>query len=219
MVQKKKGPPPLPGARLQAPRRGRGRPPAYDPEVALDKAQETFWKRGYAATSLDELSAATGMNRPSLYNAFGDKRALYLKTLERYRAKSNAAVAEAFTDGRPLRQALRAICDALLAIWLSGDEGPRGCYLIGTAVTEAATEPAVREQLLASMRSSDAGFARLIERGAARGEVRPGSDPAALGRLAAATVHTLALRARIGTPPDELAAVVEALVDTVCGPE
>lgn len=197
----------------------RGRPPAYDREAALDKAQETFWKRGYAAASLDELSAAMGMNRPSLYNAFGDKRALYLATLRRYRAHSTDAVSEAFADDRPLREALRAIYQGLLAIWLSGGERPRGCYLIGTALTEAVAEPSVREELQDSLRNSDAAFARLFEQAAAHGELRPGSDPAALALLAAATLHTLALRARVGAPPDELEAVVEGLIDTACGIE
>ena len=60
----------------------RGRPRSYDPETALARAAAVFWKAGYAGTSLDDLSQATGMNRPSLYAAFGDKRDLYLKTLD-----------------------------------------------------------------------------------------------------------------------------------------
>src|SRR2546423_14715860 len=72
-------------------RKLRGRPRAYDPQVALARAAEVFWKAGYAGTSLDDLVAATGMNRPSLYAAFGDKRALYLKTLEHYRDESRGA--------------------------------------------------------------------------------------------------------------------------------
>ena len=65
--------------------RPRGRPRAYDPEEALDKAVEVFWAHGYAGTSLDDLSAAMGMGRPSIYNAFGDKEALFMKALGRYR--------------------------------------------------------------------------------------------------------------------------------------
>ncbi len=71
--------------------RRRGRPRQYDPDQALAKAAETFWKHGYAATSLDDLVVATGMKRPSLYAAFGDKRDLYLKTLERYRDQIRAS--------------------------------------------------------------------------------------------------------------------------------
>src|SRR6185503_13287769 len=68
----------------------RGRPRAYDPDTALARAAATFWKAGYAGTSLDDLVEATGMNRPSLYAAFGDKREIYLKTLEHYREGSRA---------------------------------------------------------------------------------------------------------------------------------
>src|ERR1700733_3259545 len=65
----------------------RGRPRSYEPDVALGQAMEAFWKSGYAATSLDDLSAATGMNRPSLYAAFGDKQDIYVKAYQKYRAR------------------------------------------------------------------------------------------------------------------------------------
>lgn len=213
MVQKRKKTP-------EPSRRGRGRPPAYEADAALEKAQETFWRHGYAATSLDRLSAAMGMNRPSVYNAFGDKRALYLATVKRYRAQSTAAVAEAFVDEAcPLRRALRDIFGALLTIYLAGEDGPRGCYLVGTAATEAAADPAVADELRAATSNTDASFTRLFERAARKGELRPGSDPAALGRLASATIHTIALRTRVGARKSELQAIVDALIDTACGPE
>ena len=63
--------------------RARGRPRSYDPDVALKAATERFRTTGYAGTSLDDLAAATGLARPSLYAAFGDKRALYLAAIER----------------------------------------------------------------------------------------------------------------------------------------
>src|SRR4030088_2683405 len=86
MVQKRqKAPPPAKLAEPVAPKR-RGRPRAYQPEVALGKALDLFRSEGFAATSLDDLSAATGMNRPSLYGAFGDKRELYIKSYPRYLA-------------------------------------------------------------------------------------------------------------------------------------
>src|SRR6185369_10477201 len=76
-----------------APKR-RGRPRAYEPEVALARALDVFWREGFAATSLDDLSAATGMNRPSLYGAFGDKRELYIKSYESYRDRARVRMAE-----------------------------------------------------------------------------------------------------------------------------
>src|SRR6187399_2479689 len=105
MVQKSKRPP---VAKIDdpVPPKRRGRPRAYQPEVALGKALDLFRKDGFAATSLDDLSAATGMNRPSLYGAFGDKRELYIKTYQRYRADARAAMIEIFRDELPIRDRL-----------------------------------------------------------------------------------------------------------------
>src|SRR5262245_31945553 len=103
----------------QAPGR-RGRPRAYDADSALAKAAGVFWDSGYAATSLDDLSAATGMHRPSLYGAFGDKRALYLATVQRYRDTSMARTAEILSGDRPLRDELAALYAAALSIYLAG---------------------------------------------------------------------------------------------------
>src|SRR5664279_1796749 len=106
MVQKSKKP--ATKADGVGPKR-RGRPRAYQPEVALGKALDLFRKDGFAATSLDDLSAATGMNRPSLYGAFGDKRELYIKSYQRYRADARAAMIDIFRDQLPIRQRLKRI--------------------------------------------------------------------------------------------------------------
>src|SRR4051812_272421 len=74
----------------------RGRPRAYQPEVALARALDVFWKEGFAGPSLDDLSAATGMTRPSFYGAFGDKRELYIKSYGAYRARARQRMGEAF---------------------------------------------------------------------------------------------------------------------------
>src|ERR1044072_4831053 len=113
MVQKKKDEP-----------KRRGRPRAYDPAQALARAADTFWKAGYAGTSLDDLSAATGMNRPSLYAAFGDKRDLYLKTLEHYRDQSPALTRAALADDPPLRVFLKRFYDKALDLYFCAV--PRG---------------------------------------------------------------------------------------------
>src|SRR5262245_226734 len=128
--------------------RRRGRPRAYDPETALTRATETFWKAGYAGTSLDDLGAAMGMNRPSLYGAFGDKRDLYIKTLEHYRGQVRGLAREALAGDPPLRTFLRRFYASALTLYLSGESGGRGCYSIGTAATEAAVDPDVRAFLV-----------------------------------------------------------------------
>ena len=193
----------------------RGRPRAYDPQAALARAAEVFWKAGYAGTSLDDLVEATGMNRPSLYAAFGDKRDLYLKTLEYYRGESRALARAALADDPPLRVLLKRFYDKALELYLSG--GPRGCYSIGTAATVAAVDDGVRAFLADSMRTTDSFLTHQIEKAKQRGELLPGADPAALGYLATATLHTLAIRARAGLPRKELNALVNAAIDVICG--
>src|SRR3954468_12723366 len=91
-----KAKPAQPVVATAAPKR-RGRPRAYEPEVALARALDAFWKEGFAATSLDDLSAAIGMNRPSLYGAFGDKRELYIKSYESYRKRARDRMGEVFS--------------------------------------------------------------------------------------------------------------------------
>lgn len=192
----------------------RGRPPAYDAETALTRAMEAFWDAGYAATSLDELAAATGMNRPSLYGAFGDKRALYLKTLEHYAAGGQLRAALAPDD--TLREALTRVYGLAIALYLSGKEGARGCFLIGTATTEAVKSPEVRAALAGQLGELDDIFEARIRAARAAGELAPDADPAALAKLAAAVLHSLALRSRAGDGRAALEAIAKAGVDAIC---
>src|SRR4051794_17870825 len=156
----------------------RGRPRAYDPQVAVARAAETFWKAGYAGTSLDDLSEATGMNRPSLYAAFGDKRHLYLKTLEYYRNESRALARAVLADHPALRVFLKRFYDKALELYLEG--GPRGCYTIGTAATVAAVDDGVRAFLAESMRTTDSFLRHQIENAQKRGEIARDADAEAL---------------------------------------
>jgi TetR/AcrR family transcriptional regulator, copper-responsive repressor len=216
MVQKK---PKAGSAPPEGAGRTRGRPRQYDPERALAKAAEAFWKQGYAATSLDDLVAATGMNRPSLYAAFGDKRDLYLSTLKRYQQQSREIGAHITADDPPLRVFLKRFYEAALDIYLESGETGRGCYSISTAPTQAATDPAVRDFLAASIGGTDAFVAEQIERARERGEVPSGADPHALAQLATAALHTIAIRARVGVPRKQLRAVAAATIGMICGPQ
>jgi TetR/AcrR family transcriptional regulator, copper-responsive repressor len=217
MVQKKSK------AGLELPQQGsgrpRGRPRQYDPERALAKAAETFWKHGYAATSLDDLVAATGMNRPSLYAAFGDKRDLYLKTLMRYREQSRAIGVQIVADDPPLRVFLKRFYEAALDIYLAAGDEARGCYSISTAPAQAVTDPAVRDFLAASIAGTDAYLSKQIAKAHERGEVPSNMDPQALAQLATAAMHTIAVRARVGVPRKQLRAVAAAAIDAICGPQ
>ena len=215
MVQKTKRPAVNPDA--VAPKR-RGRPRAYQPEIALGKALDLFRKDGFAATSLDDLSAATGMNRPSLYGAFGDKRELYIKSYARYRADARAAMIDIFRDELPIRRRLERIFAVALDIYLSGDAGPRGCFTVMTAASEAVSDPEIRGMVLEGLSELDKAFTACFRLAKENGELPPTADPVVLAQLASATIHSIAVRARARVPRKELEAIVKGAIDVMCVP-
>ncbi|SHK23102.1 transcriptional regulator, TetR family [Bradyrhizobium lablabi] len=193
----------------------RGRPRAYEPEVALGKALDLFRKDGFAATSLDDLSAATGMNRPSLYGAFGDKRELYIKSYARYRADAREAMLEIFRDEMPIRERLARIFAVALDIYLSGESGPRGCFTVMTAASEAVFDPDIRSMVLEGFSELDKAFAACFRSAKEKGELPASADPVVLSQLASATIHTIAIRARARVPRKELEAIVKGAIDVM----
>jgi TetR/AcrR family transcriptional regulator, copper-responsive repressor len=216
MVQKTKRPSERPIEAPIAPKR-RGRPRAYEPEVALGKALELFRKGGFAATSLDDLSAATGMNRPSLYGAFGDKRELYIKSYQRYRDDARAATVDIFRQEMPIRKRLERIYSVALDIYFAGESGPNGCFTVMTAGSEAVADPDIRAMVLDALFELDKAFGRCFSRAMEKGELKGGADPAVLGQLASATLHTIAIRSRAGVPRKELETLVSGALDVMLG--
>jgi AcrR family transcriptional regulator len=217
MVQKSKKPslPPTIDAPV-APKR-RGRPRAYQPDIALGKALDLFRQDGFAATSLDDLSAATGMNRPSLYGAFGDKRELYIKSYQRYRDDARAAMIDIFRDQLPIRKRLARIYAVALDIYLSGESGPRGCFTVMTATSEAVADPEIRGMVLEGLVELDKAFAACFRLAKESGELSESADPAILAQLASATIHTIAIRARARVPRQELESIVKGAIDVMVG--
>jgi TetR/AcrR family transcriptional regulator, copper-responsive repressor len=205
-----------PAEQPAAPRK-RGRPRAYEPDVALARAMDVFWRDGFAATSLDTISAATGMNRPSLYAAFGDKRDIYVKAYERYRERARERMAEIFTSDLPVGAMLRNVYAIAIDMYVSGEDGPRGCFTVMTATSEAVFDPAIRELAVTGLTEMDRAFARLFKAAQAKGELPAAADPAMLAQLASATIHTLAVRARVRTPRKELDAIADAATALICG--
>ena len=215
MVQKSKQPPSAGKIDAAAQPKRRGRPRAYEPDIALGKALDLFRKDGFAATSLDDLSAATGMNRPSLYGAFGDKRELYIKTYQRYREDARAAMIDIFRDELPIRQRLERIYAVALEIYLSGESGPRGCFTVMTAASEAVSDPQIRAMALEGFVELDKAFAACFRLAKEKGELPETADPAVLAQLASATIHTIAIRSRVQVPRKELEAIVTGAIDVL----
>ena len=199
--------------------RKRGRPRAFDPETALDQAMEVFRAQGLAAASLDDISAATGMNRPSLYGAFGDKRALYLQAYRRYRIKTRDDFAPLIASDAPLRVKLRRILSEALDFYLTGEPNPRGCFTVLSAASDAVADPEIRAAVADAICAMDRAFERLYAGAQARRELPANADPKRLARLTTAALHTLSIRARAGLPRTAMEPVIDDAVAAICGEE
>ena len=198
-------------------KRPRGRPRAYEPEVALRRAADAFWKGGYAGTSLDDLSAATGMNRPSLRAAFGDKHTIYLRALADYWELKFAVMRVALASPGTLPEVLMRVYDAALDIYFSGDEHVRGCFVVGTAVTEALGDPEIQDVITGGFRKLDGDFEARLRQARDAGELRGDADLEALAMLVSATMHTIAIRARAGASRKELTTLARKAIGVIAG--
>jgi TetR/AcrR family transcriptional regulator, copper-responsive repressor len=192
------------------PSRTRGRPRSFDPDEALSRAAERFRTHGYAGTSLDDLSAATGLARPSLAAAFGDKRALYIAAIERLMARVERQLLRLGEAKLPLREVVERILLGGIELYLTGSDGPEGCLVLNTAATQAASDPLVREKVAAFLAIEDGRIAELL---AAAGS----AAPEAQGRLVASVLHSLSVRARSGATRAELEQVARDCVELITG--
>lgn len=181
--------------------RARGRPRQFDEAEVVQALLETFWKKGFSATSLDDLSRATGLVRPSLYGAFGSKGAMYIRAMD------------AFLDVlKPLREqmereqdtgaALDAFFRHMLDVYFGDPTGAQlGCFLVGTALSEAPDNPEIRAAL-AERLTRFTGFLRSTL--TVRAPEAAPEDVAFAAEQAAATMHSIAVRARAGESRDPL---------------
>ena len=122
------------------------RPRSFDPDEALDLARDVFWEKGFQGTSLDDVTAATGLAKPSLYAAFGDKNALFLKILGRYHARIIANAERILGDGPSAREAVQRWLTGFVP-FCSGVKGKRGCLSVNTAADGVAVQREVRKHI------------------------------------------------------------------------
>ena len=190
--------------KLPEPSRRRGRPPAYDREAALAALTQVFWDHGFSATSLDMLAASTAMNRPSLYAAFGDKKAMYLAVLDRYRRDAEAQLRAVLGSDDNVAAAIAALLAASIDFYTIGASGPRGCLAVCTAANETIADADVRGALAAVLETMDGVITDRLHIGIAAGQLPADFDAPGRAALVSAMVHSLAVRARAGAAPDQL---------------
>jgi len=187
------------------------RPKAFDREQALEKAMHVFWTQGYEATSLDDLLAAMGIGRQSLYDTFGDKRTLFLAALERYQGLLDAflrsclgAAVPASTSASPttsspsrspsMKTALRRLFEDVIAE--PQEQKRRGCLLINTAVELAPHDPDAARLVADNQRATERLFARALEVAREEGELAAHVDVRAVARFLVAALQGLRVAAK-----------------------
>ncbi len=197
----------------------RGRPRSFDTDAVLDKVRDTFWRYGYAGTSMDQLSAATGLHKPSLYGAFGDKKKLYLAALDNYLADVRAEFAEAFAVA-DLFDSLKAMTEWSIDKFMGKDEAGTGCFMMHTAMPEASEDPDISRAVRESMDSLDRALVRRFEKAIEAGQISAQADPRALAMVMVANHYEISGRARAGYGRAELQALADrtlALVKVMAG--
>ena len=158
------------------------RPREFEEETVLDAAIECFWRRGLEATSMRDLSEATGLNQPSLYNAFGDKRALFATSLERYATRSMRERIARLERSHAPKDAIRAFFRGLVSLTLA-DPDRRGCLIVNSALEVAPHDAGLRVVIASYLGEIEKFFLRCLERARHDGDLTPAVDPKDAARL------------------------------------
>jgi AcrR family transcriptional regulator len=196
--------------------RGPGRPRHFDRNEALEAARSVFWKFGYAGSSLHKLEAACGLSRPSLYAAFGNKHALYMAALEKSRAGALNELSRLLSSNEgPLPSLLTNLYAEANRVYRGGDHGQWGSFLTGTGASESATDLEVRAVMAAFLDDTDQAFYVCFAQRSQ--DLAPGVTPQTAALAAAATLHSMAVRARAGASETALANLATSAVLLICG--
>jgi len=188
-------------------RRGRGRPRGFDREQALEQAMDVFWRKGFEATTLTDLTKAMGINPPSLYATFGDKEGLFIEAVRRYYANVQEQC-----SGCPQATAREYMEGFLteLAKLFTDTSHPRGCLAVMAMTTALESSPRMQQFLLEKRAASKARMRERIQQGVDEGELPRDTDVGALTNLYSAVISGMSLQAREGASRKTLLAMVDA---------
>jgi AcrR family transcriptional regulator len=179
-----------------------GRTRQFDVDEALDRALEVFWARGYEGATLPELTRAMGINRPSLYAAFGNKEELFRKALDRYLAGPQGFMAEALKE-----PTARAVAEAIFSGFIRmqrGRDRARGCLVVQGALACGEEAEPVRRELARLRQAAVTAFRERFERAVQDGDLPKGTDCAGLARYVATVLNGLAVQAASGATEKDL---------------
>jgi AcrR family transcriptional regulator len=185
----------------------RGRPRSFDPDEALDRAIEVFWRQGYEGTTLDDLTGAMGINRPSLYAAFGNKEATFRRAVDRYAEVDMAYVGEALAQPTARAVAEHYLRSNVAAITQPGK--PAGCLSVQGGLAGGPEDQRIVRFLSDSRAAGERRFVERFRRARAEGDLPPGESPTELARYLSTVSAGLAVQAAAGASRRALMAVAE----------
>jgi AcrR family transcriptional regulator len=201
----------------------RGRPRGFDRGAALDIAVRWFWAHGYTATSVADLAGAMGIGMPSLYAAFGDKKALFREAVASYQATYGSPVFTSQPAGAPAREAVASMLRSAAREYTDPSH-PAGCLIITAATNCTPAAADIQDELRAIRNANTLALSRLISEGVASGRVLPGTDPGVLARFYGAVLAGMSQQARDGASPEELLSIAATAMrawpaPTAAGPD
>ncbi len=184
-----------------------GRPRAFDVDDALDRALEVFWEKGYEGTTLPDLTRAMGINRPSLYAAFGNKESLFRKTIDRYINSHACHVKEAFAKANAKEVVKHLLTRSIDMV--TNSKTPRGCFLVQGALVCGESADPLRQELIQRRSAGEAALCDRFKQAIAEGDLSQETDPADLARYVFVIAHGLSVQAASGVSKAKLNKVVE----------
>ena len=193
----------------------RGRPREYVREEALGRAVDVFSEKGFDATSLDDLAGAMNMNRPSIYNAFGDKESVYLSALGQFTDDLKRSVGQLVVAEPDIKKALTSAYLAALDVYFS-DDPPRGCFVFCTAPVESLTHPAIQAHMKDVLEELDNVLESKFRQAQEAGEYPRELNARFAAKLAQGVLHSLAIRARAGESKASLRRMAKFAVAQLC---
>ena len=196
---------------MESASRGRGRPKRVDEHKVLAEVLNVFWQKGYSGASLGDLAVAAKVSRPSLYEALGDKRVMYVAALDTVIDLLEASLAATLSAERPLREELSSFFSQSIALYCSGTQ-PRGCPIMCTAPAEALEEPLAQAALARAIGILDRAFEERFQAAKSAGEIVDTADPHFLALQATALLQSLALRARSGGDAVGLSEIAQSII-------
>lgn len=184
----------------------RGRPSNFDHIEALDKALQVFWARGYEGASMAELTEALGINKPSIYAAFGNKEELFRKALTRYTTGPAAFVGEAMQEPTARLVVEKFLMKAV--DFFSDKTTPSGCMIVQGALTCGKSSSAIQQELTAYRRNFEAAFSNRFELAQAQGDLPQGVNTKQLAKYIATIHQGMSVQASSSATREELLAIV-----------